>query len=301
MQIHPKRHFLGNRMRFSYNPSMCEFSQYLPLTIAAEEAGFHSVSFPDSLCYPEHSSSEYPYNDSGSREFLKDLPFADALVMIPYLAARTSKIRFNTAVYKLAVRQPVVVAKQLSTLAVITGGRFDFGVGLSPWPEDFEACQIPWEKRGQRFDDQIHIIRGLLSGEFFSYQGKQLSIASLKLCPVPAEPVPILIGGHSDAALRRAAMLGDGWIGAGASAEEYRGLIDKLHSYRKEAQRDHLPFSIHVSSIDAYTQNGQDTLAEIGVDECHIAFRNAYSGKPDTQSVEQKIIQLHDFANQFIR
>lgn len=288
-------------MKFSFNPSMCPPDQYAPLTLAAEEAGFHSISFPDSLCYPEHSSSNYPYNGDGSREFLKDLPFVEPLVTIPFLAAITTKIRFNTGVYKLAVRQPVAVAKQISTLAILSNNRFDFGVGLSPWPEDFEACHIPWEKRGERFDDQITILRGLLSGEFFAYEGAQLSLNSIKLCPVPSAAIPIIVGGHSDAALRRAARLGDGWIGAGASADEYSVLISKLQEFRKQYQRDHLPFAIHVSSKDAYHRAGQAALAALGVDECHIAFRNPYDGKPDTQTVDAKIQQLQNFAQQFIR
>lgn len=287
-------------MRFSFSPSMCSTEQYLPLTLAAEEAGFSSISFPDSLCYPEHSSSEYPYNGDGSREFLKDLPFVEPMVAIPFLAAHTSRIRFNTGIYKLAVRQPVVVAKQISTLAILSNNRFDFGVGLSPWPEDFEACHVPWEKRGQRFDDQINILRGLLSGEFFAYEGAQLSINSIKLCPVPSAPITIIVGGHSDAALRRAAKLGDGWIGAGASAEEYAVLLGKLQEFRKQFERDHLPFAIHVSSADAYHQSGQDALAALGVDECHIGFRNPYDGKPDTQTVNAKIEQLQGFAKKFI-
>ncbi len=288
-------------MKFSYNPSMCPAEQYLPLAQAAEQLGFHSMAFPDSLCYPEQASANYPYNGSGSREFLKGLPFVEPMVAIPFLAAQTQRLRFNTSVYKLAVRQPLVVAKQLATLAVLCGDRLDFGVGISPWPEDFEGCQIPWEKRGQRLDDQIHIIRGLLSGEFFSYQGKQLSIDSMQLCPVPAQQPPILIGGHSDAALKRAARLGDGWIGAGASLEEYRQLIGKLQDYRRQFERDHLPFSIQLSSADAFSSAGQAALTELGVDECHIAFRNAYDGKPDTSSVDEKISQLETFAQRFIR
>ncbi|WP_373080812.1 TIGR03619 family F420-dependent LLM class oxidoreductase [Zhongshania sp.] len=288
-------------MKFSYNPSMCPPEQYVPLALAAEELGFNSMAFPDSLCYPEHSSANYPYNGDGSREFLKDMPFVEPLVTIPFLAGQTKRLRFNTSVYKLAVRQPLVVAKQLATLAALCGDRFDFGVGISPWPEDFEGCHVPWAARGQRLDDQIEIIRGLLSGEFFSYTGKQLSIASMQLCPSPKTPIPILIGGHSDAALKRAAHLGDGWIGAGASIEEYGVLIGKLNEFRKQYQRDHLPFAIHVSSADVYSTAGQDALANLGVNECHIAFRNAYDGTPDTLSTDQKIDQMQKFAAKCIK
>ncbi len=287
-------------MKFSYSPSMCPPDQYLPLANAAEELGFNSMALPDSLCYPEHASANYPYNGDGSREFLKDQPFVEPLVAIPYLAGQTKRLRFITAVYKLAVRQPLVVAKQLSTLSALCGDRLDFGVGISPWPEDFEGCQIPWEKRGARLDDQIAIIRGLLTGEFFAHDGKQIQLASMQLCPA-GSPQPILIGGHSDAALKRAARAGDGWIGAGGSLEDYRILIDKLNSYRKAFERDHLPFRIQVSSADAFSAKGQDALRDMGVDECHIAFRNPYTDGVDQSSIDQKTDQMATFAARFIR
>src|SRR5690625_1687749 len=87
--------------RFAYHPTMCPPEQYLPLTQAAEELGFDTVTFPDSICYPREASSKYPYNDDGSREFLEDVPFLDALSLVPYLAAVTSRIRFTTSAYKL--------------------------------------------------------------------------------------------------------------------------------------------------------------------------------------------------------
>lgn len=288
-------------MKFCYNPSMCPVDQYTALAHSAEQLGFNSLALPDSLSFPEHSSSKYPYNGSGSRNFLKGQPFVEPMVAIPFLAAHTKTLRFVTSVYKLAVRQPLVVAKQLSSLLSLCGDRLDFGVGISPWPEDFEGCQIPWEKRGQRLNEQIDILRGLLSGDFFSYQGQQLSIDSMQLCPTPEFALPILIGGHSDAALKRAARLGDGWIGAGASLDEYRQLIDKLKEYRKVYEREHLPFRIQVASGDVFSQRGLDALTEMGVDECHVAFRNAYEDGVDQSSLAQKQDQLASFAQRLIR
>lgn len=287
-------------MKFCYNPSMCPVDQYSALANTAEELGFNSMAFPDSLCFPEHSSSKYPYNGTGDRNFLKGQPFVEPLVAIPFIAAQTKKLRFVTSVYKLAVRQPLVVAKQLSSLLALCGDRLDFGVGISPWPEDFEGCQIPWEKRGQRLNEQIDILRGLLSGEFFSYEGKLLSLESMQLSPAPEHSLPILIGGHSDAALKRAARLGDGWIGAGATLEQYRDLIAKLEEYRREYQRDHLPFRIQVASADAFTRSGVDALSELGVDECHVAFRNAYQDGIDSTSLAEKQDQLAAFAQRLI-
>jgi alkanesulfonate monooxygenase SsuD/methylene tetrahydromethanopterin reductase-like flavin-dependent oxidoreductase (luciferase family) len=196
---------------------MCAPDQYLPLAIAVEEAGFDGFTFPDSICYPQEGSDVYPYNDDGTREFLDGVPFLEPFVAIPYLAARTEKLHFTTSVIKLAIRQPVIVAKQLATLAVMLGDRFAFGVGISPWPEDFEVCQVPWEQRGKRMDEMMEILNGLMSGEYFGYEGEIFNIPPIKLCPVPEHHVPLLVGGHAKPALRRAARLGDGWVSAGST------------------------------------------------------------------------------------
>ena len=159
-------------MKFAYHPTMCPPDQYLPLAKAAEAIGFDTFTFPDSICYPQEGSDVYPYNDDGTRDFLDGVPFLEPFVAIPYLAAATEKIRFTTSVIKLAIRQPVIVAKQLSSLGVMIGDRFGFGVGISPWPEDFLASQIPWEKRGKRMDEMMEIVNGLMTGEYFGYDGE---------------------------------------------------------------------------------------------------------------------------------
>ncbi|MCP4212026.1 MAG: LLM class flavin-dependent oxidoreductase, partial [Halieaceae bacterium] len=107
---------------------MCEPNHYLPLAIAAEEAGFDGITIPDSICYPEEASSKYPYNEDGSREFLESVPFVESLIAVTAMAAVTSKIRFATFVYKLAVRQAPVVAKQVQGIQSLFGNRFDFGI-----------------------------------------------------------------------------------------------------------------------------------------------------------------------------
>ena len=117
-------------MRFSYAESMCDPSFYVPLAKAAEEAGYTSVTIPDSICYPEDSESKYPYNGTGDRAFLSDKPFIEPFSLIPALGAVTSTIRFTTFVVKLPIRSPVLVAKSVSSVAVLTNNRFVFGVGI---------------------------------------------------------------------------------------------------------------------------------------------------------------------------
>ena len=287
-------------MRFSYHHSMCPVDQYVPLTKAAEEVGFGAVTMPDSICYPQQATSQYPYNDDGSREFLEGVPFVEPFLLSAHLAAVTEKIHFVTSVMKLAIRQPVIVAKQLSSLAVLSNNRFSFGVGISPWEEDFEIAQIPWAKRGKRMDEMVEIIRGLMADDYFSYKGEIFDIPEMKLNPAPAKPVPILIGGHSDAALKRAARLGDGWIAAGGDFDQIKGMMDRLKVLRKEYGREHLPFEYSVATAEAYSADGVKRLAEQGVTEITLAFRNVYAMEPDNKSLEEKIATMHWYANEVI-
>ena len=288
-------------MNFAYHATMCDPSFYLPLAIAAEEAGFDTFTLPDSICYPEKSDSKYPYNGTGDREFLEGVPFLEPFVVVPAMAAVTSKIRFTTSVMKLAIRQPVIVAKQLSSVAFLTNNRFVFGVGISPWPDDFAACQIPWEKRGKRMDEMMDIVRGLLTGEYFSYDGEIFQIESMQITPAPSKPVPMLIGGHSKPALRRAALRADGFIHAGGTSDELKALIDEIDGYRKEYGRDHLPFEYQSMGAEAFSLDGVKKLEDIGVSEAVVGFRNAYDGTPDTQTLDEKIGQMNWFADTIIQ
>src|SRR6516225_3430375 len=138
---HPQYHRRQERpvVRFSYAESMTDPSYYLPLARAAEEAGYDSMVIPDSICYPESSDTRYPFNPDGTREFLEDKPFLEPFSLIPALGALTERLRFVTFVIKLPVRHPVLVAKQATSVAVLTGGRLVLGVGSSPWREDYEV------------------------------------------------------------------------------------------------------------------------------------------------------------------
>lgn len=288
-------------MRFAYHATMCNPEFYLPLAIAVEEAGFDTFTLPDSICYPEISDSKYPYNGTGDREFLDGVPFLEPFSVVPAMGAVTTKLRFSTSVMKLAIRQPVVVAKSLTSVAVLTQNRFVFGVGISPWPDDFAACQIPWEKRGKRMDEMIDIVKGLMTGEYFSYHGEIFQLDSIKLCPAPSKPVPILIGGHAKAALQRAARVADGFIHAGGTFESLAASVAEIERYRKEYGRDKLPFEYQSMSAEAFSVDGVRKLEDLGIGEAIVAFRNPYEGKPDTQTLEEKINLIRWFADNVIQ
>jgi probable F420-dependent oxidoreductase len=285
-------------MRFTYAESMCEPKQMIPLAQAAEEAGYDGFSVPDSICYPRASDTHYPYTGDGNREFLEGKPFIETFMLMGMLGAVTTKINFNTFVVKLPIRHPVLVAKQLTSLAYMLEGRIHLGVGLSPWPEDFAVTGTEWKTRGKRLDEMIEIIRGLQGGEYFGYQGKHYEIPALKLCPVPSQPVPILIGGHAEPALRRAARVGDGWMHGGGPKEKLDDLLDKLQRYRVEYGTDKKDFQIHVIDMGAFTLDGVKRLEDRGVTDCVVGFRDAY--QPDTTTLEQKLGALRGFADQVL-
>lgn len=287
-------------MRFTFAESMCDPAQYLPLAVEAERAGFHSFTVPDSICYPEASDSKYPYTPDGQREFLRGRPFIDPFCLIAAMGAVTERLRFTTFVVKLPIRQPVLVAKQAASVAVLTGGRFAFGVGLSPWPEDFTVTGTDWKTRGARMDEMIEIVRGLTRGGFFAYDGEHYQVPSIEISPVPAAPIPILIGGHAEPALRRAARLGDGWMHAGGDGEELDRLLTRLAEIRKEEGDTRDDFEVHVISFDAYTPDGVKRLAEKGVTDAIVGFRIPYIVGPDTEPLEKKIDNLKWYADEVI-
>jgi probable F420-dependent oxidoreductase len=287
-------------MRFNYQVGMSDADHYLPLARAAEDAGYHGITVPDSLCYPQQASSRYPYNADGSREFLEAVPFIESLIAVAAMAAVTERIRFATFVYKLAIRQAPIVAKQVQGINQLSHNRFDFGVGISPWEEDFAVAGVPWAKRGQRFDEQIEILRGYDSGDYFGYQGQHHTIPAAKMNPVPTQPTPILIGGHAEPALKRAARTGDGWMCAGANMEELQAYIDRINELREEYGTTDKPFRVFTTGQDAFTNEGIAALEDIGVTDVIIAFRNVYNMEPDAD-LDTKIEQLNWYAGEFIK
>jgi probable F420-dependent oxidoreductase len=280
--------------------SMIDPSYYGPLAQAAEESGFASIGLADSICYPQESTSTYPYNFDGTREFLENKPFIEPLICTAAMGAVTQTLRFHTAVLKLPIRNPVIFAKEATSLAALTGGRFDLGVGISPWEDDYEVTQTPWAGRGRRFEECIEVIRKLSSGDYVEHQGEFFAFRPVKLNP--GARLPILIGGHSDKSLERAARLGDGWLPAGMSREHLAASIARIRELRREYGRDHLPFAIHAIGVDAFTAEGVRHLAELGVTHAVGGFSsfNPYGVEADTEPLQAKIDALHRYADEVI-
>ena len=285
-------------MRFTYAEAMTDPTFYIPLAKAAEAAGYHAMTIPDSIAYPFESDSTYPYTPDGSREFLENKAFIESFVLTAALCAVTTRLHFNHFVLKLPIRPPALVAKQAGSLAALFDNRLGLGVGTSPWREDYELMNVPYARRGKRMDECIDIIRGLTSGEYFEYHGEFYDIPKTKMTPAPSQPVPILIGGHADAALRRAAR-NDGWMHGGGDPEELDALLKKLAAFREEQGRTG-PYQIHVISIDAYTPDGIKRLEDKGVTDVIVGFRIPYITGQDTEPLDDKVRNLEMFAENVI-
>lgn len=284
-------------MRFTISESMCDIDHYLPLAQAADAAGFSTFALGDSIFYPETAEGSYPYTETGDRSFLDGAPFLDPFQLFAAMSVVTRQIRFHTGVLKLPIRDPVLVAKQMSSLAVFSNERFVPGVGLSPWIEDFQACSQDWKSRGPRMDEMIQIIRGLMTGDYFEWHSDYYDIPRIKLCPTPTQCPPIVIGGHSQAAYRRAARLADGFSFISLSEEELIERIGILRHFRKEYGRENEPLIIS-AGMPVFTIDDMKRLEDIGVTDLSVGYRNPY--QPDTMSLQSKIDWVERFGDEVI-
>jgi len=222
--------------------SFSEPEQLLGIARAAEEAGFHGVLVSDHLFFPGRLASRYPYSADGKPAFDGSTPFPDAWTTIAAMAAVTERLRFATMVYILPLRNPLEVAKTVGTAALLSGGRVALGCGAGWIREEFDALGIEFETRGARTSEMIDVLRKAWTGEMVEHHGRFFDFAPFQMSPPPPAQVPIYVGGLSPAALRRAARLGDGWIGTGQTAEEAVHYVTELRRLREEAGRAAAPF-----------------------------------------------------------
>jgi probable F420-dependent oxidoreductase len=252
-------------MKFTVGIALSPLDQLTEIARTAEECGFSSVALPDSVFYSEKVSAQYPYTPDGNRFWDADTPWVDPLVAAAAMGAVTSRIRFYPQVLKLGSRYPVPLARQVGSVANLTGNRFGLGVGLGWTPEEFEWCGVPYAHRGRRADEAIEVLRLILGGGMVEYHGEFFDFDKLQMSPAPTEPVPIYVGGHSPAGLKRAARVGDGWTSAMMRFDELRDTIITLGKLRADHDRADVPFEIQAVCVDRFGLDGYRQQAEIGV------------------------------------
>jgi probable F420-dependent oxidoreductase len=252
-------------MKFTLSVALSPLDHLIELARTAEESGFSAIALPDSLFYSENVSAEYPYTPDGNRFWNAETPWVDPLIAAAAMGAVTTSLRFYTSVLKLGSRHPVLLARQVGSVAALTGDRFGLGVGVGWSPEEFAWCGQPYEGRGRRVDEMIDVLKLILGGGMVDHHGEFFDFDKLQMSPAPARPVPIYVGGHTPVALRRAARVGDGWASAMMRFDELRTTIAELERLRAEQGRADLPFEYQAVCIDRFDLGGYRELGGIGV------------------------------------
>jgi alkanesulfonate monooxygenase SsuD/methylene tetrahydromethanopterin reductase-like flavin-dependent oxidoreductase (luciferase family) len=183
----------------------------------------------------------------------------DGLLAAAGVLSVAARMSTNTAVYLLPLRHPVTVARQVADLAAMAPGRFVFGVGIGGEdPHEVQICGVDPASRGRRMNESMHIVRRLLTGQLVDFDGEFFRLDSAQIIPAPSPPVPIVVGGRSDAALRRAGRLGDGWFGIWVSAARYAAAIETMQAAAAEADRGDVPW---VNALNVWVGVDEDAGA----------------------------------------
>jgi probable F420-dependent oxidoreductase len=232
---------------------------------AAEEAGYAGVTVSDHLVWPGRVTSTYPYSEGGDVRWPPDTEWPDAWVLAGAVLQATRTLRFATNVYLPTLRDPVVVAKAVSTAAVLSSNRVALGVGAGWMKEEFTALDKAFAGRGALLDDALDTMREVWSGVPVARTEAQRTVDGITMRPVPARPVPIWVGGHGEAAIRRA-VRHDGWIGVlGRDVHDTVEEARRVRQRRAESPRGDAPFTIMLTGYS----DDLDVLRELheaGVD-----------------------------------
>ncbi|AYJ51323.1 TIGR03619 family F420-dependent LLM class oxidoreductase [Rhodococcus sp. P1Y] len=286
-------------MKYTVGIAMTPLHELTALARTAEECGFTSIALPDSLFYMETQSADYPYTPDGSRMWTENTPWVDPLIAAAAMGAVTSKIEFYTQVLKLGSRNPLLLARQVGSVAALTGNRFGFGVGIGWAPEEFEWCGVPYAKRGKRVDEMIDVIKLILGGGMVEHHGEFYDFDKLQMSPAPTKPVPFYVGGHTDVALRRAAKVGDGWTSAMIKFDDLVSVIARLKELRTEYGKADEPFEIQTVCIDRFGKDGYAELEDAGVTDI-ITVPWIFDGIGFDGPLEAKQESMRKFAEKFI-
>jgi probable F420-dependent oxidoreductase len=228
----------------------------------AEALGYDTVWFSDHIVIPTEVKSFYPYDPSGKMPFNPSEPYWEPLTVIGYVAGRTSRLRLGTSVLILPYRNPIVTAKMLATLDVLSNGRVTLGAGVGWMEEEFKAIGLDtYSRRGAYSDECIRIFRELWTKDNPSFQGEFHQFSNIRCEPRPVQPggLPIWIGGHTPQAIRRVARLGDGWQPlvqrppADLPPAEMQEKIAQLRAFAQQAGRDPRRITLAMGSSIQFT------------------------------------------------
>ncbi|MAO74045.1 MAG: LLM class F420-dependent oxidoreductase [Acidimicrobiaceae bacterium] len=253
--------------------SNVEGTAAIELAQKAEEVGFHSIWAVEHAVVPVKYASKYPY-DEGGRLFkgASQLDHSDPLIWLAFAAAATSTIRLATGILILPQRNPLIAAKEIASLDRISGGRLDLGIGVGWLREEFDALGVPFEARGARTDEYLAALRVLWSESEAEFHGEFVDFDPVYCQPKPAQqPIPILVGGHSNRAAQRAGELGDVFFPAERPVETLLSLHSLAKEFAEKAGRD--PAKIELWTSSNGDSSHLDQLVEAGVSQVMVPAR----------------------------
>lgn len=242
-------------MKFAITFGRLHHRTWIDAAEAADELGFESVWLPEHLVLPVTMAGS-PYAESDHPPVPPNIPVYDAIGYLCNIAARTERVRLGTYVYLLAIRHPFVPARGFATLDILSNGRAVAGVGVGWLVAEWEAVGLDPLTRGQRLEEAIAVCRQLWTEPTVEYHGTHFDFQPVAFEPKPVQrPIPIYVGGESQLALRRAASLGDGWIGMGQTAESAAALVKQLRAAQRATWRPDRAIEVTVSGAVSSAQD----------------------------------------------
>lgn len=229
----------------------------------AEEAGFESLWAVEHVVVPAGYESRYPYSEDGKMPGRDEIAIADPLVWLTFAAAVTQRINLATGILILPQRNPVLLAKECASLDMLSDGRLLLGIGVGWLEEEFRALGVPFEDRGARTDEYVAALRALWQQDEPTFRGRFASFDRALSFPKPAHDIPVIVGGHTEAAARRAGRIGDGFFPWGLGADHLTGLLKAMREAATEAGRDPDAIEVTAGAADVETILA---LADAGVD-----------------------------------
>ena len=284
-------------MKFWQSLAFVELEQMVELARFCEDLGFYGVSYGDHLVTTKDQVDEYRYRDSGNIFWNPQTHWPDPWVMTAALAQATMRLQFLSTIYILPLRDPLSVAKALSTAAFLSQDRVTLGAGVGWQKAEFEMMGQDFHTRGKRADEMLEIIPRLLTGEMMEYHGRFYDIPPVKMSPGTARPLPIMIGGYAPAAMRRASRF-DGWMATSHEEHEVYPLLETLRGIRQAHGGDHKPFEIW-TGVKNPGDGTHERLAAAGVTMVNGCNFLDQDGRTTLSSIDDKKQRIETFARQF--
>lgn len=291
-------------MKFWQAVAFLPTEQLIEVGRVSDACGYDALALSDHVFYAENLTSPYPYTADGRPFWSPRTHWPDPWVAIGALAAVTERIRLATNVYVAPARDLFTVAKLVATAAVLSGDRVVFGIGAGWCADEFAQLGQDFASRGRRLDAMVDALRALWSGESVQVHDEFFDFDGVRIAPVPAGRVPIHVGGDSEPALRRAARLGDGWIGNRFyTAEEADEVLARLRAHRERAGRLDEDFEITLALAVEPDPAIYRRYADAGVTGvlCAPWLAAPANGRRYASKLEARIAAIEEFAENVVQ